>query len=112
MIRQSEWKWFGHPAHFIGSRNCRFHLATVIGEHMVSTVGDYYPASLDGPVDIGCNRKFETMVFALTGTVCESSDCECELPDINPQELDMRGYQTAGDAAAGHMAICMEWATK
>lgn len=38
-----DWKWFGHAAHFICGHWCRFHLATQVGDYLVSTVGEYWP---------------------------------------------------------------------
>ena len=35
-------KWFGHAAHFIGGRNCQFHLATQVNGYLVSTVGELW----------------------------------------------------------------------
>jgi hypothetical protein len=32
-----------HPAHFICARWCKFHLATYVGDYIVSTVGEYWP---------------------------------------------------------------------
>jgi hypothetical protein len=37
-------KWFGHAAHFICGRDCRFHLATQVGGYLVSTVGELWPS--------------------------------------------------------------------
>lgn len=42
-IPRSEWKWYGHAAHLIVGQSCRFHLATEVGEYLVSTVGEYWP---------------------------------------------------------------------
>ena len=42
-IPERDWKWFGHAAHFICGHWCRFHLATQIGDYLVSTVGEYWP---------------------------------------------------------------------
>lgn len=35
-------QWFGHAAHFIGGSHCRFHLATQVGNYLVSTVGELW----------------------------------------------------------------------
>lgn len=43
MIPKSEWKWFGAAGHLIVASDCRFHLTTVIGPYVVSTVGEYWP---------------------------------------------------------------------
>lgn len=40
---EADWKWYGHPAHLIVGDKCRFHLATLVGPFMISTVGEYWP---------------------------------------------------------------------
>lgn len=137
VIPVSEWRWFGHPAHLIVAEDCRFHLATLIGDVLVSTVGEYLPDSqvrevltesrgvtLEGRGDdrrhdymrkigyeeIGVYRKFETMVFRVTGEVCTDPECGCGLPRIDPSDLDFSGYNNAGDATRGHYAMCEKWA--
>lgn len=42
---KEKWIWMPHPAHLIISASCQFHLATKIGRHIVSTVGEYWPDS-------------------------------------------------------------------
>ena len=57
MTPQSEWKWFGVAAHFIGGISCEFHLATQVGSVLVSTVGQYkLPFKKDGYAAIGYQR--------------------------------------------------------
>jgi hypothetical protein len=136
-VPQGEWQWFGKPAHLIVGNDCRFHLATLVGEYMVSTVGEYIPdepvreilaesrglalegrgeyrraswMQLNGFEEIGYGRTYETMVFRVTGKVCEREDCGCGLPSIDPTELDSDGYNVAGAAQAGHYAMCAKWA--
>ena len=103
------WKWYGKPMHFIGGNECRFHLATDLGNgYVVSTVGEYQPKN-DGVVQtIGYERKYETMVFASKGE-CK---CGCGQPGIKPSELAFEGYNDAKAATRGHMALCKEWAKK
>lgn len=137
MIEESKWKWFGNAGHFICGSNCRFHLTTQIGNHLVSTVGQLVfdegtreitaqcrGITLEGKGDarladymnkigyeeIGYNRTYETMVFELNGKVCESKECQCGLPEIIPSELDTMGYNDGGAATKGHMAMCHKWA--
>ena len=43
MIDESKWEWFGNAAHLIVGQWCRFHMATLIGKYLVSTVGEYWP---------------------------------------------------------------------
>ena len=109
----SQWKWYGHPLHFICSYDCHFHLATELPSgYLVSTVGDYFPfhkrkpnslLQADTGDGIGLDRKFETMVFKITGR----HDCGC--PDCDYGECDCVGYDTHAAATAGHMATCLMW---
>lgn len=62
-------------------------------------------------MDIGMNRLYETMVFK-AGKPCDVKDCGCGLPRTNGNDLDFRGYNTASDAARGHMDLCRKWARK
>jgi len=78
MVPMNRWKWFGSSAHFICGRWCRFHLATLVGKYLISTVGEFvHPRNSGGSEeveskwlaknfpgkDIGINTKYETMVF-------------------------------------------------
>lgn len=40
---KNNWKWFGNAGHFICSQWCRFHMTTLVGKYIVSTVGEYWP---------------------------------------------------------------------
>jgi hypothetical protein len=63
-----------------------------------------------GYEEIGCDRKFETMVFK-AGAPCKTKDCDCGLPwPTEWGKLNSNGYNTAGDATRGHMAMCEKWA--
>lgn len=60
----------GIPGHFIGCRNCCFHMhSTVDGRWKVSTVGCYHPRGADSnrpePIGAGEDSLYETMVFDL-----------------------------------------------
>jgi hypothetical protein len=127
MIPASKWKWFGGVGHFICGRWCRFHLCTQVGPWLISTVGEYvHPQHSNGSEttealwlqanwpgeDIGCDRKYETMVFR-AGKPCKAKKCGCGMPVLAPaQELDGLGYMTAGEATKGHMELCMKWSKK
>lgn len=119
-----QWEWFGLAAHFICGRWCRFHMATKVGEYIVSTVGLYVHPSDSGssesaeaeffkrnPLgqDIGCGRKFETMVFRFTH-YCETVECNCGLPRFDPNELDFRAANAVREARDNHMTLCKKWA--
>lgn len=129
------WIWMPHPAHLIVSHDCRFHLATVVGDVIVSTVGEYFPDSetreilancrgikLQGRGDerrhdymkkigyeeIGCGRKYETMVFKAVPGKAENACCPFTQRD--GRDLDSDGYNDASAAYAGHLAMCKKWA--
>ncbi|MGD0968648.1 MAG: hypothetical protein ABR949_10205 [Candidatus Aquilonibacter sp.] len=114
-IPESEWKWYGHVAHFICGARCRFHLATEIGKYLVSTVGEMPPtrdAYSDTFEDIGLGRKYETMVFEVGGHCVEAECGQCGLPHPDSySELDADGYNDAGAATRGHYAMCERAAT-
>ena len=130
------WQWFGSAAHFICGRWCRFHLATQVGEYLVSTVGEYVPPdgvqtilaesrgiALTGKgeareaeflekvgfEEIGYRRTYETMVFK-AGKPCDAEGCGCGIPVIDGSELDFEGYNDAGAATRGHQEMCAKWA--
>lgn len=131
-MNREDWIWMPHPAHFICSFDCRFHLATFVGEYIVSTVGEYFPDSplreifakqrnvvLKGIGDerkydylnrvgfeeIGYKRKYETMVFK-----CSIQDEECCPYRIDATEqLDFDAYNSPGEATRGHMEMCLKW---
>ena len=121
MIPEKEWEWFGLSGHFICGQWCRFHMATKVGEYWISTVGLMVSPSNSGgseqterkylknnPLgdDIGCNRKFETMVFKVSG-VCS---CGCGQPTFNPTQIDFEGYNETEEAREGHMKMCYKYA--
>ncbi len=142
-VDKSLWVWMPHPAHFICSRDCKFHLATYVPRPdggigvIVSTVGEYLPDSavreifaqsrgiaLEGKgdaryadymqkigyEDLGWKRKYETMVFrAKRREDAEDARC-CPWEIESGRDIDMEGYNTAGDAYAGHMTLCEKWA--
>lgn len=124
-IPQNEWEWFGLPGHYICSKWCRFHLCTKVGDWLISTVGAYvHPRHSMGSEskeaewlednwpgeDIGPGRKYETMVFQ-AGSRCTEDRCNCGMPEIDGHELDSMIYNTAGEAAAGHLELCSQYAS-
>lgn len=137
-MTRADWVWMPHPGHFMGGRDCRFHLCTWVGHVIVSTVGEYLPdepvreiiargrgISLSGKGDarlndfmekvgypeLGLGRTYETMVFrAVPRDPHPTTCCPYQVGDF--QELAMCGYTTAGDAYRGHLALCEEWSGK
>jgi hypothetical protein len=70
-----------------------------------------FPTPESKVTEIGCGRMFETMVFKC-GKICKLKDCGCGMPEINGRELDMSGYQTAGEAQVGHEKMIEKWSKK
>ena len=64
-----------------------------------------------GYEEIGCDRKYETMVFK-AGAPCKAKGCECGLPSIDGSKLDFAGYNDAKAAAAGHARLLAKWRRK
>ena len=129
------WEWFGSALHLIVGHDCRFHLGTLVGPWVVSTVGEWLPDSSSwdiyaesagvtlrgrgddrrnqflrevGYVEIGAGRKYETLVFRATGERCDRDECRCGHPEWSGSELDSDGYNERGDAQRGHYAMCFK----
>ncbi len=58
--------------------------------------------------EIGCNRKYETMVFR----AMPREDGECCPWTIQGYEIDMSGYNDPVAATQGHYAACGKWHEK
>lgn len=134
-MKTKDWLWMPHAGHLIVGNDCRFHLNTYVNGYIVSTVGEYLPSEggreihakvrgikLEGIgdarerdflkkfgyVEIGAGRKYETMVFKAQ----KSKALCCVWEQESGSELDFEGYNDAGMAAAGHLAMCKKWARK
>ena len=105
MKDKANWTWMPHPGHYICGSDCRFILNTCVGEFIVSTVGELYHDNDKEYQDIGLNRKYETMVFS---AIPGEHPC-CPFIMGSASELECRGYNDAGEAYKGHMAMCEEW---
>lgn len=132
-MNKADWVWMPHPGHFIAARDCRFFLNTYVGNYIVSTVGEYFPDSqvreihadsrgikLEGRgdaraadflkkcgfIELGLNRIYETMVFAAQ----KAEDGCCPYRQRSGIDVDFAGYNDAGDAHRGHLAMCEKWA--
>lgn len=131
-MSKQDWIWYGHAGHLIVSASCRFHLLTWVNGYIVSTVGEYFPdreirrcmksdddelRGLKGDdfdhkyfkkygfEEIGCERKYETMVF-----IAKKCDCGCD--EYKPAYydcLDFKGYNTSKEASQGHYEFCETW---
>ncbi len=58
--------------------------------------------------DIGCDRKYETMVFKAR----KSKHKCCPYEIIVEKEVDFECYNEAEDAYKGHMKLCKKWGSK
>ena len=109
MIPESKWKWCGFAGHLIVGYACRFHLATRIGNYLVSTVGDYHPPHKkdEGAEEIGWGRKYETYVFKTQTR--KTQDCNI-CGETDSMEIDSLGYNDWKEAQRGHMRLCKKFA--
>jgi hypothetical protein len=108
-IPQSEWKWFGLPAHFHSADECQFHLATQIGKFLISSVGDRYRNGKRIPLS---SHYFETYVFVVKKEIfCNKPECNCGMPDFDTMEIYSRNAYIAGDAQKNHMEACKTFAS-
>ena len=114
-MKKNKWIWMPHPAHFICASDCKFFLSTYVGKYIVSTVGEYYPDSKVRDIlglveygEVGSGRKYETMVFSAikSGNKC----CPYKIEPLS--EIDSAGYNSAGEATAGHYRLCKKWGSK
>lgn len=55
--------------------------------------------------DIGCDRKYETMVFKARKSKYKC----CPYEIIVSKEVDMQGYNSPEDAMKGHHKLCKKW---
>lgn len=110
-----QWVWQGHAGHFIAASDCLFHMATAVGDFLISTVGDYHPSYKRSRNGLGERELigglsdhdfYETYVFRLTGKPMWCGCAEVE----SWGEIEGRRYATAPEATAGHMAMCHKYA--
>lgn len=114
MIPQSKWEWYGYPAHFICANDCRFRLATKVGNYIISTVGDlHYEHEKDRRRTLGSGDDsfFETYVFK-AGARC-GPPCGCnEARLADACEIEGIRTPTAKKARETHMKLCKKYARR
>lgn len=107
----SDWKWCGHAHHFVGADSCAHHLSTFVndGRFLVSTVGAYRPGGPKAEMErlgAGPDSFYETFVFRTDPT-----DLDDGCPRVADWgEIDSTRYATPGEANAGHMEFCRQYA--
>lgn len=95
----------GQQHHFIGE--CRFHLATFIGNRLVSTVGDYWRSDRTRDT-VGLGRYYETYVFQTDDdwSVKGEGDEQWAHPHVTDwSELEGHASQTAMEATETHWRV-------
>ncbi len=110
-IERSEWRWQGSPGHCIVGDRCVWHLNTVVGPWLVSTIGEYYPDGTRNPMrPIGAGRNYETMVMRAEACPPEHA-AECGESHIDSGEcVDFAAAQTRVEAERNHNELCERWA--
>ena len=138
---KNSWIWMPHPAHFICSFDCRFHLATVVEgldgkRYIVSTVGEHFPDApvreilakqrgvvLEGKGDARkydylekCGYEdigFQRKYETMVFAAVPSTEACCPWAiDVSEGELAINCYNEPGAATSGHMELCLEWSEK
>ena len=115
--------WMPHAGHFICGMYCSFHLNTYVNGYIVSTVGEYRPATgrgglprldSDPPREIGSGRLYETMVFHGMATdwsdETPTSERCCPYAMTDADNIDFAAYNKPGDAYAGHIKMLGKYA--
>lgn len=94
--------------------HAKFHDSQWLDAHQILRGDNFDAAYMErfGYEEIGCGRKFETLVFK-AGKPCAQKGCLYGLPYPSDWgELDSNGYNDAGAATRGHMEMCQKWAAK
>ena len=99
---KENWKWYGFQGHT--GLNCKYHLCTLVGKHLVSTIG-LAPDPDGGYLTLGTDEDsyFETFVFR-----CYGED-EYGNPNNDLTEIDFARYKDSIKAEAGHLAMCEKY---
>lgn len=103
LVSRAGWRWFGYGGHLVVSSRCAFHLATLVGGVLVSTIGHWLPKHGDAVEEIGSGRTFETMVFRCSGVDAHGN------PEHELEAIEATSYNDSVQAERGHYAICERW---
>lgn len=98
------------PERAIREIHAKIHDPVWFDEHK-ALLGDNFDSAYMkkfGYEDIGCDRKYETMVFKArkAGHKC----CPYEA-DVS-RDMDMKSYNKPEDAFKGHMQLCEKWGNR
>ncbi len=125
ILNRLSWVQMPHPAHFIGSRDCHFWLATWIPNtskrkrpkkacgYIISTIGEYWPLPTGNRdmfdwIEVSSGALYETMVFHGAKAISPCKCCPYYL--LNHRELGVERYNDSGNATEGHWRMCERWA--
>jgi len=79
--------------------------------HLLGDTFDVAYMKKFGYQDIGCDRKYETMVFK--AVKMPKGRCSACLYTISSgDEVDFLGYNDAASAYKGHLKLCKKWSKK
>ena len=109
-IIPDQWRWFGWPGHFCAASACHWHMTTVVGKVLVSSVGDYRPdgrKTKKSKMGWDEDHLYETIVTD-EWQLCEFGCCAC----CTGSEIETHRYATQADAHYGHLAACRAWSEK
>jgi hypothetical protein len=73
--------------------------------------GDYFDSAYFnkfGWEEIGCGRKYETMVFKAK----KSKEKCCQYVQVSGEDVDFDGYNCPKKAREGHLRLCKKWSKK
>ena len=108
VINPSDWIWYGFPQHDEEhSPHCIFHLATRVGNVMVSTIGANFPRrGGDGRMHrVSSGAYYETLVME-----CRGEDTNGD-PVLVMPELRRDTYLDSRAAEDGHREMCLRMAS-
>lgn len=107
MNAEAEWKWCGAAHHFCAADSCRFHLATFIGDYLVSTVGDYYRGDDRTTLGWADDSYFESFVFDTDG---DHGHVEGHPKVVSFTEIEGERCATHEAANEVHLRFCHKYA--
>lgn len=107
MIPIAEWKWSGQAGHQCVSNYCRYHLTTVVGIYIISTVGDWHPKGAGKMEKLTLYGYYDTAVFEV-----DEELLECGCVQIKGEQLDGKQYGNVKcpELEKGHFDMCMKYA--
>lgn len=139
-MKKSDWIWMPHAAHFICGKDCQFHLATFVGNFIVSTVGELWSdqdvrrihAEVHDPEWYRKNKNLKGDYFdaaymkkfgfrnighgrkyeTMVFVAEKSKEKCCPFIQESGNNLDFEGYNSAESAMKGHMKMCKKWARR